>query len=46
MPPEAIEKLERSLDAWGGEYDSELYPAKHGWMIAGREVHHPEQAQI
>jgi len=45
MPAEAIEKLDRALEAWGGTFESEVYAgAQHGWMVAGREVHHPEQA--
>ncbi|MGA2763712.1 MAG: dienelactone hydrolase family protein [Spirochaetia bacterium] len=46
MPPEAIEKLEAALQAWGGIYESETYDgALHGWMIAGGKAYHPEQAE-
>jgi carboxymethylenebutenolidase len=44
MPTEAIEKLEWALQSWGGDYASEVYEAKHGWMIPGRQVYHPENA--
>ena len=44
MPAAAIEKFESALEAWGGTYESETYPARHGWMIPGREVHDPEQS--
>lgn len=36
MPSEAIEKLEWALRSWSGDYQSEMYEAKHGWMIPGR----------
>ena len=46
MPAEAIESLDRALNHWGGRFEIELYEgAKHGWMVAGREAHHPEQAE-
>ena len=46
MPAEAIAKLDAALTAWGGRYESEVYKdAKHGWMIEGRDVHHPQQAE-
>jgi carboxymethylenebutenolidase len=44
MPGEAIEKLEWALQSWGGSYESEMYSARHGWMIPGREVHNPVEA--
>jgi carboxymethylenebutenolidase len=44
MPIEAIEKFEWALQSWGGDYASEVYEAKHGWMIPGRQVYHPENA--
>jgi carboxymethylenebutenolidase len=44
MPTEAIEKFEWALQSWGGDYASEVYEAKHGWMIPGRQVYHPENA--
>jgi carboxymethylenebutenolidase len=34
MPKEAIEKLDRALEAWGGRYESEVYDgARHGWTV-------------
>jgi carboxymethylenebutenolidase len=45
MPEEAIEKLEWALQSWGGSYESEMYAARHGWMIPGREVHNPSEAK-
>jgi len=44
MPAAAIEKFENALAAWGGTYESETYPARHGWMIPGREVHDPVES--
>jgi carboxymethylenebutenolidase len=44
MPGEAIEKLEWALQSWAGSYESEMYSARHGWMIPGREVHNPNEA--
>jgi len=35
MRTEAIEKLEWALRSRGGEYESEMYDARHGWMIPG-----------
>lgn len=45
MPSEAIEKLEWALRSWGGDYESEMYEAKHGWMIPGGRVYDPENAE-
>jgi carboxymethylenebutenolidase len=45
MPAAAIEKFEKALEAWGGSYESETYPAPHGWMIPGGKVHEPAQAE-
>ena len=45
MREESIEKLEWALQSWGGNYESEMYAARHGWMIPGREVHNPEEAE-
>lgn len=44
MNAEAIEKFEKALADWGGEYESETYAARHGWMIPGREVYDPENS--
>lgn len=46
MPADAIEKLGRALQTWGGAYENETYDgARHGWMIPGGGKHHPEQAE-
>src|ERR1700761_2158570 len=46
MPPDAIEKLNDTLKAWGGEYQSEVYEgAKHGWTVPGRDVYNEKQAE-
>lgn len=34
MPKEAIDNLDKALEAWGGKYQSEIYAgAKHGWTV-------------
>jgi carboxymethylenebutenolidase len=46
MPQEAIENLNRALEAWGGRYESELYEgAHHGWTVPDSPVYNPEQAE-
>jgi carboxymethylenebutenolidase len=45
MPSEAIEKLEWALRSWNGDYQSEMYDAKHGWMIPGGRVYDPPNAE-
>jgi len=46
MPPEAVQRLEAALQAWGGRYESEIYQgALHGWMIPGGRVYHQEHAE-
>jgi carboxymethylenebutenolidase len=45
MNTEAIEKLEWALRSWGRSYESEVYEAKHGWMIPGGRVYDPENAE-
>jgi carboxymethylenebutenolidase len=45
MPPDAIEKLNDTLKAWDGQYQSEVYEgAKHGWTVPGRDVYDEKQA--
>src|SRR5690349_5479731 len=39
-----IEMFESALEKWGGEYSSETYNARHGWMIPGREIYDPDNA--
>jgi len=46
MPPEAIEKFDRALAAWGGKYQSEVYDgAFHGWTTADAPVYNQPQAE-
>src|SRR5580765_1637206 len=45
MPTEAIEKLEWALRSRGGEYESEVYDARHGWMIPGDRVYDERNAE-
>jgi len=45
MPAEAIEKFEWALRSRGGEYESEMYDARHGWMIPGGRVYDAENAE-
>jgi len=44
MPEEAIAKLDRALGAWGGEYESEVYTAFHGWTVPDSPVYDREEA--
>jgi carboxymethylenebutenolidase len=48
MPEEAIEKLDRALEAWGGSgnrYESEVYEgAYHGWTALDSPVYNESQA--
>ena len=46
MPEEAIEKLNVALEAWGGEYESEIYEdAFHSWTLADSPVYNQPQAE-
>ena len=46
MPEEAIEKLNMALEAWGGEYESEIYEdAFHSWTVADSPVYNQPQAE-
>jgi carboxymethylenebutenolidase len=38
MPADAIAKFEAALAAWGGFYESETYPALHGWTVPDDEL--------
>ena len=33
---DAIARLEAALADWGGTYESQTYPAQHGWCVPGR----------
>jgi len=46
MPPEAIEKFDQALDAWGGRYESEVYDGSyHGWTALDSPVYNQPQAE-
>jgi carboxymethylenebutenolidase len=45
MPADAIAKFEAALAAWGGRYESETYPAAHGWTVPGGHVYDHAQAE-
>jgi len=46
MPPDTIEKLNDTLKAWDGRYQSEVYEgARHGWTVPGRDVYNEKQAE-
>jgi carboxymethylenebutenolidase len=46
MPAAAIDKLNRALDAWGGQYESEVYDgARHGWTVPDGKPYHQFQAE-
>lgn len=40
-----IEMFESALEKWGGDFASETYNARHGWMIPGREMFEPRSAE-
>jgi carboxymethylenebutenolidase len=45
MPKDAIDNLEKALAAWGGKYQSEIYPgAKHSWTVPDSPVYEKAQA--
>jgi carboxymethylenebutenolidase len=45
MPQEAIEKLDRALGAWGGQYESEIYQAHHGWTVPDNPAYNEPEAE-
>jgi len=46
MPPEAIDRLDRALAAWGGRSESEVYDdARHGWTVPDSPVFNGPQAE-
>lgn len=46
MPPEAIERLDQALAAWGGRSESEVYEgARHGWTVPDSPVFNGPQAE-
>lgn len=45
MPKDAIDNFEKTLAAWGGKYQSEIYPgAKHSWTVPDSPVYDKPQA--
>jgi carboxymethylenebutenolidase len=46
MPAEAIKRLDSALEAWGGEYESEVYEgAYHSWTMPDSPVYNQAQAE-
>lgn len=46
MPAEAIARLNRALEAWGGSYESEVYDgAYHSWTVPDSPVYNQPQAE-
>jgi carboxymethylenebutenolidase len=45
MPAESIAKLEQSLKAWGGVYESETYDALHGWTVPDSAAYNEREAE-
>jgi carboxymethylenebutenolidase len=46
MPAEAIAKLEEALQAWSGQYESEIYEgARHGWTMPDNASYNQPQAE-
>ena len=44
MLADAIERLNRALEAWGGKYQSEVYEAFHSWTVPDSPVYNQPQA--
>ena len=45
MPSDAIAKLDAALSAWGGEYQSEVYEARHGWTVPDSAAYDEAEAE-
>jgi carboxymethylenebutenolidase len=46
MPAAAIQKLDDALQAWGGRFESELYPgALHGWTHPDAPIYNKDAAE-
>ena len=42
----AIAELEKALNAWGGQYESEVYEgAHHGWTLRDNNSYNQPQAE-
>jgi len=46
MPQDAIDKLDRALEAWAGNHESEVYEsAYHGWTVLDSPTYNEPQAE-
>lgn len=45
MPADKIQLLEEALRAWGGSWESETFPARHGWTVSDSASFDPGQAE-
>jgi carboxymethylenebutenolidase len=46
MPAEAIAKLDHALEAWGGQYESEVCDgAYHSWTVPDSPLYNQPQAE-
>ncbi len=45
MTAEDISHLEGALAAWGGRYESETYPAHHGWTVPDNPAYNSAEAE-
>lgn len=45
MTKEAIDNFNRTLAAWGGRYESEIYQAHHGWSVPDNPAYNEAQAE-
>ena len=45
MTAEQIAALEQALADWGGRYQSETYPAAHGWTVPDNPAYNRDQAE-
>lgn len=46
MPAEAIERLNRVLENWGGRYESEVYAGvHHSWTVPDSPVYNQPKAE-
>jgi carboxymethylenebutenolidase len=45
MTAAQIAGLEQALHDWGGRYQSETYPAAHGWTVPDNPAYNPDQAE-
>jgi carboxymethylenebutenolidase len=45
MDAEQIAGLEMALAEWGGRYESETYPAAHGWTVPDNPAFNTGEAE-